>query len=133
MATLVIHRSWRARTATRTERGAKVGCFALAGQTRLGRAVEAGVIAEFRAAVRAGARKSHVVLRAGRRPARAPDSLRIYVTDKRQYTDCLKEVGGQPIAPSWASIFRRMALLQVADLLEEGALSRSKDWPVIPT
>jgi enamine deaminase RidA (YjgF/YER057c/UK114 family) len=53
-----------------------------------------------------------------------PDQLvqvRIYVTDKRRYTAALKEVGA-----AWRELVGRhyppMALVQVADLLEEGAL-----------
>lgn len=48
-------------------------------------------------------------------------SLRIYVTDKRQYSDALKPVGA-----AYRALFGRhypaMALVQVADLLEPGAL-----------
>jgi len=64
------------------------------------------VVAVVRAA---GAEPRHVV------------RLTIYVTDKRLYTDALREVGAAYRA-AFARHYPAMALVQVADLLEDGAL-----------
>jgi enamine deaminase RidA (YjgF/YER057c/UK114 family) len=48
-------------------------------------------------------------------------SLRIYVTDKHRYNACLKEVGAA-YRKHLGRHFPAMALVQVADLLEPGAL-----------
>jgi len=95
--------------------------LALAGQIGWDAQFEAGV-ARVRAAVRAGRSQN---LNGGVARAAAPAehliSLRIYVTDKRQYTDCSKK-SAPAIAPSWASIFRRWRCYRSRTLLEEGAL-----------
>jgi len=57
--------------------------------------------------------------------------VRIYVTDKRRYLAAAKECGA-----AWRERMGRhypaMALLQVADLLEEGALVEIEGMAVIP-
>jgi enamine deaminase RidA (YjgF/YER057c/UK114 family) len=58
-------------------------------------------------------------------------SLRIYVTDKRKYNACLKEIGAAYRA-HLGKHYPAMALLQVADLLEEGALVEIEGLAVIP-
>jgi enamine deaminase RidA (YjgF/YER057c/UK114 family) len=59
-------------------------------------------------------------------------SLRIYVTDKQQYIAASKQVG-----ESYRSLlgkhFPAMALLEVSDLLENGALVEIEGLAVIPT
>jgi enamine deaminase RidA (YjgF/YER057c/UK114 family) len=68
----------------------------------------------------AGGRPEHLV------------SLRIYVTDKHKYNAALKEVGAAYRA-HLGRHFPAMALLQVADLLEPGALVEIEGLAVIPT
>ena len=58
-------------------------------------------------------------------------SLRIYVTDKRQYNAALKEVGAAYRA-ALGRHYPPMALVQVADLLEPGALVEIEGLAVIP-
>jgi enamine deaminase RidA (YjgF/YER057c/UK114 family) len=58
-------------------------------------------------------------------------SLRIYVTDKHKYNAALKEVGAAYRA-HLGKHFPAMALLQVADLLEPGALVEIEGLAVIP-
>jgi enamine deaminase RidA (YjgF/YER057c/UK114 family) len=58
-------------------------------------------------------------------------SLRIYVTDKRRYKNCLKEVGSA-YRLHLGRHFPAMALVQVADLLEDGALVEIEGLAVIP-
>jgi enamine deaminase RidA (YjgF/YER057c/UK114 family) len=58
-------------------------------------------------------------------------SLRIYVTDKRQYNEALKEVGAA-YRQHLGRHYPPMALLQVADLLEPGALVEIEGLAVIP-
>jgi len=58
-------------------------------------------------------------------------SLRIYVTDKHQYNAALKEVGAA-YRTHLGKHFPAMALLQVADLLEPGALVEIEGLAVIP-
>jgi enamine deaminase RidA (YjgF/YER057c/UK114 family) len=48
-------------------------------------------------------------------------SLRIYVTDKRRYLACARELG-EHYRSLLGKHYPAMALVQVADLLEEGAL-----------
>lgn len=67
---------------------------------------------------------------AGARPADVI-SVRIYVTDKKKYLAAAKEVGA-----AWRARMGRhfpaMALLQVADLLEDGALVEIEALAVVP-
>lgn len=58
-------------------------------------------------------------------------SLRLYVTDKRQYLSCSKEVG-QAYRLHLGTHYPAMALLQVADLLEDGALVEIEGLAVLP-
>jgi enamine deaminase RidA (YjgF/YER057c/UK114 family) len=58
-------------------------------------------------------------------------SLRIYVTNKRRYLDAAKEVG-EIYRAQMGKHFPAMALVQVADLLEEGALVEIEGLAVIP-
>jgi enamine deaminase RidA (YjgF/YER057c/UK114 family) len=58
-------------------------------------------------------------------------SLRIYVVDKRAYQSALKEVGAA-YRKHLGRHFPAMALMQVADLLEEGALVEIEGLAVIP-
>ncbi len=57
-------------------------------------------------------------------------SLRIYVTDKRHYLGALKEVG-ETYRKHLGSHYPAMALVQVADLLEDGALVEIEGLAVI--
>ena len=57
--------------------------------------------------------------------------MRIYVTDKRRYNNCLKEVGAAYRA-QLGKHFPAMALVQVADLLEDGALVEIEGLAVVP-
>ncbi|MDB4966069.1 MAG: Bona fide RidA/YjgF/TdcF/RutC subgroup [Myxococcales bacterium] len=57
--------------------------------------------------------------------------LRIYLTDKKLYTARLKEIG-RSYREHMASHYPAMALLQVADLLEPGALVEIEGLAVIP-
>ena len=58
-------------------------------------------------------------------------SVRIYVTDKRRYLASVKEIGA-----AWRAHLGRhypaMALVQVADLLEDGALVEIEGLAVVP-
>ena len=58
-------------------------------------------------------------------------SLRIYVTDKRRYNAVLKEIGAAYRA-HLGRHFPAMALLQVADLLEDGALVEIEGLAALP-
>jgi len=58
-------------------------------------------------------------------------SLRIYVTDKRRYLQHLKAVGTAYRA-IFADHYPAMALVQVADLLEEGALVEIEALAALP-
>jgi enamine deaminase RidA (YjgF/YER057c/UK114 family) len=58
-------------------------------------------------------------------------SLRMYVTDKRKYNACLKEIGAS-YRQHLGRHFPAMALVQVADLLEDGALVEIEGLAVIP-
>jgi len=58
-------------------------------------------------------------------------SLRIYVTDKRRYLNCLKDVG-HAYRAQLGKHFPAMALVQVADLLEDGALVEIEGLAVVP-
>lgn len=71
------------------------------------------------------------VLRAGGGQPEHLISLRIYVTDKQRYNACLKEVGAS-YRTELGKHFPAMALLQVADLLEDGALVEIEGLAVIP-
>jgi enamine deaminase RidA (YjgF/YER057c/UK114 family) len=58
-------------------------------------------------------------------------NMRCYVTDKRRYVDSLEGVGG-----AWREVVGRhwpaMALVEVADLLEEGALVELEATAALP-
>ncbi len=58
-------------------------------------------------------------------------SLRIYVTDKKQYLVAVQEVG-RAYRQHLGKHFPAMALVQVADLLEEGALVEIEGLAVLP-
>ena len=58
-------------------------------------------------------------------------SLRIYVTDKRRYLAASKEVG-EAYRRLLGRHFPAMALVQVADLLEDGALVEIEGLAVLP-
>jgi enamine deaminase RidA (YjgF/YER057c/UK114 family) len=57
-------------------------------------------------------------------------SLRIYITDKRRYKNCLKEIGSA-YRLHLGKHFPAMALVQVADLLEDGALVEIEGLAVV--
>ncbi len=58
-------------------------------------------------------------------------SLRIYVTDKRRYLAAAKEIG-QAYRRLLGRHYPAMALVQVADLLEDGALVEIEGLAVLP-
>lgn len=58
-------------------------------------------------------------------------SLRIYVTDKRRYLAALRDVGAA-YRKHLGRHFPAMALVQVADLLEDGALVEIEGLAVLP-
>lgn len=58
-------------------------------------------------------------------------SLRIYVTDKKQYLRAVKELG-VAYRELLGAHYPAMALVQVADLLEDGALVEIEGLAVIP-
>jgi enamine deaminase RidA (YjgF/YER057c/UK114 family) len=58
-------------------------------------------------------------------------SLRIYVTDKRRYLAAVKEIG-EAYRRLLGRHFPAMALVQVADLLEDGALVEIEGLAVLP-
>lgn len=58
--------------------------------------------------------------------------LTIYVTDKHLYLDALKDVG-KAYREALGRHFPAMALVQVADLLEEGALVEIEATAALPT
>ena len=58
-------------------------------------------------------------------------SLRIYVTDKQQYLAAMKEVGAS-YRQHLGKHFPAMALVQVAALLEDGALVEIEGLAVLP-
>ncbi len=58
-------------------------------------------------------------------------SLRLYVTDKQQYLAASKELG-VAYRKHLGKHFPAMALLQVADLLEDGALVELEGLAVVP-
>jgi enamine deaminase RidA (YjgF/YER057c/UK114 family) len=79
-----------------------------------------GALANLAATLRAaGGQPEHLV------------SLRIYVTDKHKYNAALKEVGAS-YRTHLGRHFPAMALVQVADLLEPGALVEIEGLAVIP-
>ena len=57
--------------------------------------------------------------------------LTIYVTDKQAYIDGIKDVG-RAYREAMGKHFPTMALVQVADLLEEGAMVEIEATAVIP-
>jgi enamine deaminase RidA (YjgF/YER057c/UK114 family) len=72
-----------------------------------------------------------VVLRAAGGAPEDLISLRIYVTDKQTYLANLKEVGAA-YRNELGKHFPAMALLEVSDLLEDGALVEVEGLAVIP-
>ena len=58
-------------------------------------------------------------------------SLRIYATDKKQYIAAAKQIG-EAYRTKVGRHYPAMALVQVADLLEEGALVEIEGLAVIP-
>jgi enamine deaminase RidA (YjgF/YER057c/UK114 family) len=103
---------------------------ALAGQIgwdRLGRLVSSEFAPQFAQALN----NLMTVLRAaGGRPEDVL-SLRIYVTDKRQYLAALKQVG-EAYRAVMHNHYPAMALVQVAALLEDGALVEIEGLAVLP-
>jgi enamine deaminase RidA (YjgF/YER057c/UK114 family) len=79
---------------------------------------------------RALANVAAVVRSAGGEPAHVC-RLTIYVTDKRLYLDALKETG-KAYRAVFGKHFPAMALVQVADLLEEGALVEIEATAALP-
>jgi enamine deaminase RidA (YjgF/YER057c/UK114 family) len=71
-----------------------------------------------------------VLLAAGGAPEQLL-SLRVYVTDKRRYLDAAKAVGAA-YRNLLGRHFPAMALVQVADLLEDGALVEIEGLAVLP-
>lgn len=92
-----------------------------------GRLVEGGFAAQFAQALRNVA----AVVRAAGGEAEDLLSLRIYVTDKRRYLAEIKEVGAAYRA-SLGRHYPPMALVQVADLLEDGALVEIEALAAVP-
>jgi len=58
-------------------------------------------------------------------------ALRIFVTDKKRYLACTKEVG-EAYRRLLGRHFPAMSLVQVADLLEDGALVEIEGLAVLP-
>ncbi len=58
-------------------------------------------------------------------------SLRIYVTNKKQYLAATKEIG-EHYRSIIGKFYPAMALVQVADLLEDGALVEIEGMAVLP-
>lgn len=71
------------------------------------------------------------VLDAGAVPVERVGRVTVYVTDKRAYLAAAKEIGA-----GWRATFGRhypaMALVQVADLLEDGAMVEIEATAVVP-
>jgi enamine deaminase RidA (YjgF/YER057c/UK114 family) len=92
-----------------------------------GRLVSTDFAAQFAQALR---NVAEVVHAAGGAPEHVL-SLRLYVTDKRRYLAQTREVG-QAYRQIFGRHFPAMALVQVADLLEEGALVEIEALAAIP-
>jgi enamine deaminase RidA (YjgF/YER057c/UK114 family) len=104
--------------------------LALAGQIGWdaeGRLVSSEFAAQFRQAL---ANLTTVLRAAGGRPEELI-SLRIYITDKQRYLASLKEVG-EAYRAELGRHYPAMALVQVADLLEPGALVEIEGLAVLP-
>jgi enamine deaminase RidA (YjgF/YER057c/UK114 family) len=104
--------------------------LALAGQIGwdgTGKLVAIDFAPQFRQAI---ANLTAVLTEAGGRPEDLI-SLRIYVTDKQRYLACLKEVGAA-YREHLGGHYPAMALVQVADLLEPGALVEIEGLAVLP-
>ncbi|HKX46064.1 MAG TPA: RidA family protein, partial [Planctomycetota bacterium] len=84
-------------------------------------------VAQFRQAL---ANVAAVVAAAGGRPEHVV-RLTIYVTDKREYLGHLREVG-EAYRAVLGKHFPAMALVQVADLLEDGALVEVEATAALP-
>ena len=97
---------------------------------RLGRRGQAGV-RRFRAAVRAGARQRRRRAARGRRRARGSASRCASTSPTSSATSRAPRRSATPIASSWARTIRRWRSLQVADLLEPGALVEIEGLAVI--
>ena len=89
--------------------------------------VEGGCAAQFRQAL---ANVVAVLRAAGGEPAHLI-SITIYVTDKRAYLDATREIGA-----AWRELIGRhypaMALVEVADLLEDGAQVEIQGLAALP-
>ena len=72
-----------------------------------------------------------VVAEAGGRPENVT-SLTIYLTDKRSYIAATKEIGGV-YRELMGRHYPSMALVQVADLLEDGALVEIQGVAALPS
>lgn len=72
------------------------------------------------------------VVRTAGGEARHVVRLTIYVTDKRRYLDCQAELG-EIWRASMGRNYPAMSLVQVADLLEEGALVEIEATAAMPT
>lgn len=92
-----------------------------------GRLVSDDFCAQFAQALR---NVAAVVQQAGGAPADVL-SLRIYVTDKRRYLAQLREIG-QAYREVFGRHYPAMALVQVADLLEDGAQIEIEALAAIP-
>jgi enamine deaminase RidA (YjgF/YER057c/UK114 family) len=103
----------------------------VAGQ--IGWTAEAKLVAEGMAEQFAQALRNvvDVVRAAGGRPEHV-GRLTIYVTDKRAYLDATKAIGAA-YREHFGRHYPAMALVQVADLLEDGALVEIEATAVIPS
>lgn len=97
------------------------------GWTRDAKLVDGGMATQFAQAL---ANVADVVREAGALPEHV-GRLTIYVTDKRAYLAATKEIGA-----AYRAVFGRhypaMSLVQVADLLEDGAMVEIEATAVIP-
>lgn len=76
---------------------------------------------DFAAQFRQALQNVAAVVRAAGAEPRNVTRLTIYITDKRRYVDALRDVGAA-YREVFGKHFPAMALVQVADLLEDGAL-----------
>jgi enamine deaminase RidA (YjgF/YER057c/UK114 family) len=76
-------------------------------------------------------RNVRAVLDAARCPAERVGRVTVYVTDKRAYLDARREIG-RAWRESFGRHFPAMALIQVAALLEDGAMVEIEATAVMP-
>ena len=97
------------------------------GWTKEAKLVEGGMAPQFAQAMQ---NVVDVLTEAGGRPEHV-GRLTIYVTDKRAYLAATKEIGAAYRA-CFGKHYPAMALVQVADLLEDGAMVEIEATAVIP-